>query len=161
MGVYIFRCLDAPWVKVGHHKISTNRPNVYFRIAGRGFNSCVHPGELTGRLSIHDMCLVAWYPSLSRRDETRIHRSCTHSCGEFHPVSELATILSLCNTLGKCVMPAKEDRDIALAWAGRRARRPPLTHDADELVDSGAAGAVDSQEAAIPHRQSRRRRRVP
>lgn len=52
MGVYVFESTHAPWIKVGHHKITASRPNVYYRVARRGFYSCVHPKELEGRLTM-------------------------------------------------------------------------------------------------------------
>ena len=42
MGVYFFACA-AGYVKVGHHRVTAARPNVYYRVARRGFQSCVHP----------------------------------------------------------------------------------------------------------------------
>ena len=86
------------------------------------FASCVHPAELAGLLSVHDLELVAWYPGLTRRDEARVHRSCHRSTGEFHPLDELDAVLRLCDTLGPRVAVDDADRQLALAWAGRRGR---------------------------------------
>ena len=115
----VFRCVHAPWVKLGHHKISPARPNVYYRVAGRGFHSCVHPRELDGKLSVDDLELVAWYPSLTRRDEGRLHRSFDR-VGEFHPEAELPAILQACDRLGPRVAVPEDDRVRALAWASRK-----------------------------------------
>lgn len=60
MGVYVFRSHHAPWIKVGHHAATLKRPNVYYRVARRGFYSCIHPAELAGKLSIDDVALLAW-----------------------------------------------------------------------------------------------------
>lgn len=102
MGVYVFQCLAGPWVKVGHHLATSRRPNAYYRVAGRGFFSLVHPAALDGCLGVADLALVAWYPALTRADEQRVHRACdrTRRVGEFHPVDELERILDLCDAAG-------------------------------------------------------------
>lgn len=115
MGVYVFECGD--FIKVGHHAISTRRPNVYYRVARRGFNSCLHPPELTGRLNLSDMTLVAWYPSLSRRDEMHIHRSFTRRVGEFHACSEREAIMKRLDQLGKRAEVTDIERTQAIQWA--------------------------------------------
>lgn len=122
MGVYIFRCLRAPYVKVGHHKVTSRRPNAYYRIAGRGLQSVVHPPELDGLLSTNDLSLVAWYPGLTRQDERCLHRACTTRVGEFHPASELETILARCDEMGERVLVTERERVRAMNWGRRRAR---------------------------------------
>lgn len=122
MGVYVFRCLDSEWVKVGHHKITAKRPNVYYRIAGRGFYSCVHPNELKHRLSIHDVELIAWYPNLERRDERAIHNKCAISYGEFHSTADLPTILQEADRRDIRAPVSQAARNQAIAWAGKRCR---------------------------------------
>ena len=74
MGVYIFRSTRGDWIKIGHHKLTPSRPNVYYRIARRGFHSCVHPTELAAFLDAEHFELVRWYPSLGRRDDARAPR---------------------------------------------------------------------------------------
>jgi len=120
MGVYVFRCLNSDWVKVGHHKLTPKRPNVYYRIAGRGFYSCVHPGQLKNRLSIHDVELLAWYPNLGRREERAIHKVCTTSYGEFHSTGDLITILKEGDRRDTRVVVSPSARNEAIAWAGSR-----------------------------------------
>ena len=96
---------------------------MYFRVVRRGFYSCRHPPELAGRLSFDDLDLLAWYPSLNSRDEKQIHRACSASWGEFHPVADVATAMQWCRELGGvCVMPDKHDLELAKKWA----RRAPL-----------------------------------
>ena len=120
MGVYVFRCRHAPWVKLGHHKVSSTRPNVYYRVAGRGFHACVHPHELDGKLGVHDLELVAWYPSLTRRHEGKLHRFFSaHRIGEFHPEAECSALLQACDRLGPRVAVSDGDRAQALVWAAR------------------------------------------
>lgn len=121
MGVYVFRCVHGPYVKVGHHKVTASRPNVYYRVAGRGFYACVHPRVLDGRLGIDDLSLVAWYPSLTRRDEGRLHRACPTRVGEFHPLDELPKVLRAADALGPRAPVPNTERTKAIAWAGKRA----------------------------------------
>lgn len=120
MGVYIFQSKRAPWIKIGHMKLTPSRPNVYFRIAGRGFHSCVHPKELVDHLDEVDFELVRWYPSLCRRDETAAHRGCpSEGCGEFHPSSDLGEAIRILDARGVAYDVPKEDRLVALARARR------------------------------------------
>ena len=74
MGVYVFRSrYVGSWVKVGHHRVTERRPNVYYRIVPRGFYSCVRPQALGDRVGMCDVALIAWYPDLHEKDEKRIH----------------------------------------------------------------------------------------
>lgn len=127
MGVYVFRSLHAPWVKVGHHRATPRRPNAYYRVAGRGFYSVVHPPELAGRLGVHDLELVAWFPALPRAAETAVHRACEqHSrVGEFHGAHELPRILAQCEAElgGVRASVSAAARQRALAWGARRASK--------------------------------------
>ena len=121
MGVYVFQSRHGPWIKVGHHRITSRRPNVYYRIAGRGFYSCLHPRELQGRLSIDDFDLVAWYPHLGRRDERAMHRACSTppSFGEFHALSNLELALRCGDARGERQPVDDDDRRQAVEWASR------------------------------------------
>ena len=123
MGVYIFASKRADWIKIGHHKATASRPNVYYRVARRGFHSCVHPRELDGHLDEEDFALVRWYPSLGRRDETAAHRSCGEECGEFHPLSELRRAVECLDARGEHRAPEEGARAQALSWAKGRRRR--------------------------------------
>jgi hypothetical protein len=126
MGVYIFQSKCGRWIKIGHHKITASRPNVYFRVARRGFHSCVHPRELAGRLDEADFELVRWYPTLGRRDETIAHRGCPSvACGEFHPLSDLDDAIRILDSRGVAGDVTEEDRRAALAWARKSTDDPP------------------------------------
>lgn len=70
MGVYIFRSLHAPYIKIGHYQ----GKNAYSRIAHRGFSSCLCPTEIEGRVSINDMELVAWFPHQTKKTEQNIKK---------------------------------------------------------------------------------------
>ena len=118
MGVYIFRCKHGPWIKVGHHRVTPRRPNVFFRVARRGFYSCIHPTELKGRLSMEDVELVAWYPTLGRREERALHRlSRLGSVGEFHRLSDLDKLLQCADRIGARAPVSNADRLVALRWS--------------------------------------------
>ena len=122
MGVYIFESRECPWIKIGHHKLSLKRPNVYYRVAGRGFHSCRHPLELENRLDMDNFNLVAWYPTLTVKDEKSIHKKCrtTESCGEFHPKSCLPFAIVECSTRGEHQNVSHTDKMNAILWAGKR-----------------------------------------
>ena len=129
MGVYVFKSTRASWFKLGHHKISASRPNVYYRIAGRGFFSCVAPKALGNALTINDFELIAWYPTLTRRDEGALHRNRCESVGEFHPLEELEATLIECDARGAREDVSSDDRDAAIEWAKHSGgRRRPSTN---------------------------------
>ena len=117
MGVYVFRSLDAEWIKVGHHRVTTRRPNVYYRIARRGFRSCEHPCQLVNRLGVDHWELMRWYPTLGRGDERAAHRACTVSVGEFHPSSDLARVVACLDGRGAHTIVTARERHAALVWA--------------------------------------------
>ena len=119
MGVYIFQSNHAPWIKIGHHKVTQTRPNVYYRIARRGFHSCVHPRDLNDHLDEQDFTLVSWYPTLGRRDETCAHKSCSLSIGEFHPLSDMERAKECLDSRGQACSVGEDDRTRALQWAGK------------------------------------------
>lgn len=126
MGVYLFRSVHEPWIKVGHHLACPRRPNPYFRIAGRGFHSVVHPPFLDGKLGMRDFVLEAWYPSLTRADEAYLHRTFPVArVGEFHPEGDLPSIIRACETErgGVRVEVSEAERRRAVAWAGKRAAK--------------------------------------
>jgi hypothetical protein len=70
MGVYIFRSIHGPYIKVGHY----SGTNAYSRVAHRGFYSCSCPDEIRDRVSVGDLELLAWFPNLTRREETSVKR---------------------------------------------------------------------------------------
>lgn len=115
----MFRSRHLSWIKVGHHKITARRPNVYYRVAGRGFSSVRHPEELKGKLGIRDFDLVAWYPALDTADERYVHNECrtTASVGEFHPLPKLSQALQICDSLAERAPVSKAQYNAALAWA--------------------------------------------
>ena len=122
MGVYIFKSLHGPWIKIGHHRITPRRPNVYYRVAGRGFCSCVHPPELCDHLSMDDFLLIAWYPELDRRCERLVHRACSVSVGEFHADQDVERAMACADALGRSEPVDDAAREEARSWAHARGR---------------------------------------
>lgn len=124
MGVYVFRCLHGPYVKVGHHLVTRTRPNAYYRVAGRGFGECVHPEELDGLLYMSHLSLLAWYPTLTRHEEILIHRQFREgSVGEFHHIDDASEILHTLDSLGKKCTISEAGRMRAVRWGRRQVRR--------------------------------------
>lgn len=70
MGVYIFKSVHGPYIKIGHYM----GQNAYSRVAHRGFGSCVCPDGLENKVSAHDVELVAWFPSQTKKTEQTIKR---------------------------------------------------------------------------------------
>jgi len=68
MGVYIFKSIHGPYIKVGHYK----GLNAWSRIAHRGFYSCVCPNDIRDRVSVQDMELCAWFPNLTKKEERMV-----------------------------------------------------------------------------------------
>ena len=123
MGVYVFQSKHTEWIKVGHHRVTARRPNVYYRIAHRGFHSCKHPHQLENCLDEEHWELQRWYPSLGCDDEREAHGVCEVSVGEFHPTSELARVLACLDARGTHAMVTSQERDAALLWSSRMVRR--------------------------------------
>lgn len=73
MGVYVIQSKHANWLKIGHHKISPKRPNVYYRFINRGFYSCICPKEIKDKVGFDDLQLIYWYPNLTTKSEKKIH----------------------------------------------------------------------------------------
>lgn len=71
MGVYVFRSKHAPAIKVGHYC----GEDAWARVARRGFYSCLRPACVRDRVSAEDLELLAWFPSLTPRDEGAAHRA--------------------------------------------------------------------------------------
>jgi hypothetical protein len=93
MGVYVYQSKHMNAIKIGHYA----KQNAWCRIAHRGFYSCVCPLEIRDRVSIDDLDLLFWYPTLTSKDEKRIHRA-LHSfalCGEWFSTEALDALPTL------------------------------------------------------------------
>lgn len=96
MGVYVFRSIHAPYIKVGHYC----GKNAFSRIAHRGFSSCVCPREIRDRVSMDDMELVAWFPNQTRKTEQAIKKQWKqHRIGEWLPADQLDPLLDFLQLL--------------------------------------------------------------
>lgn len=94
MGVYIFRSVHGPYIKVGHY----SGRNAFSRVAHRGFYSCVCPREIENRVSMEDVELLAWYPGLRKKSESEVKRKWRHhriyGKSEWFPLEQLGSIQS-------------------------------------------------------------------
>jgi len=97
MGVYVFRSLHAPLIKVGHYAGG----DAWGRVAKRGFHSCVCPRVLGGRVDACDLELLAWFPALGTKHEHAAHRALgalhqpeDQCAGEWHAARLLDAALS-------------------------------------------------------------------
>ncbi|RPF81935.1 MAG: hypothetical protein CBC65_001700 [Rhodothermaceae bacterium TMED105] len=124
MGVYVFKCLHGPYVKVGHHLVARGRPNAYYRVAGRGFETIIHPEELNGLLYIQHLSLEAWYPKLTREEEKMVHKTfTTGKIGEFHRLEDLDGILSYLDGVGSRTALTEDARKKAIRWGFRQVKK--------------------------------------
>jgi len=90
MGVYVFRSLVSDWIKIGHYKGT----NAWSRVAHRGFRSCVCPHDIGTRTTATDLELIAWFPSLTTRDESACKSRWKHDrVGEWLPASKTQDVL--------------------------------------------------------------------
>ena len=90
-------------IKIGHYA----KQNAWSRIAYRGFYSCVCPLEIRDRVSIDDLDLLFWYPTLTSKDEKRIHKALrTYAlCGEWfstEALNELPPLVPQANQSETC-----------------------------------------------------------
>jgi len=128
MGIYIFRARKK-FIKVGHHKVTQRRPNVWYRVARRGFGSCVSPAETRGRLSISDLTLLRWYPNLDITHERAFHKHWRgkqgHVCGEWYHYSYFPEIRGQIEGRMKGVSTPvnPEDKQKAITWGTSRGAR--------------------------------------
>jgi hypothetical protein len=122
MGIYIIKSIHSDWIKVGHHKVSQRKPNVYFRYINRGFYSCICPSEIKNKVGFHDVELLYWFPSLDISIEKKIHKKLKQSetkIGEWYSFKILDKILTLITQEfnGINCPPSDQDLEIAKQWA--------------------------------------------
>ena len=127
MGVYIFRSLvDPAWNKVGHCKITARRPNVWYRVARRGFCSCICPKSLYKQTHVHQLELLAFYPSLTTKQEKGLHRAFKAvRTGEWYDVELLPKLQAWLEAHGGVDTEVPDKAKLqALCWAKKA---PPNT----------------------------------
>lgn len=115
MGVYVFRSLHGPFLKLGSYRGS----NAWSRVAHRGFRSCLCPKAIEGRTSVEDIELVAWFPALGMLDERRLHRHAKtqgwSARGEWLHETCLSKVLRLLRAIAKTTSRHRQcDRAAAL-----------------------------------------------
>ena len=100
MGVYVFQSIHMDAIKIGHYA----KNNAWSRIAHRGFYSCIHPKELKDKVGIQDLELLYWFPTLTPKDEKRIHKMVSvHSiCGEWFTTEALKLLPNQENKASDC-----------------------------------------------------------
>lgn len=123
MGIYIVKSKVANYYKIGHHKVTQRRPNVYFRWIRRGFYSCKHPEILNGKLSFEDIELLFWFPNLDIEIEQKIHAHlklsyASKSVGEWYEDLDLIEVVNIItNTYnGINKFPSEKDLNLAIEW---------------------------------------------
>jgi len=121
MGVYIIKSKHSNWFKIGHHKVTASRPNVYFRYISRGFYSCIHPDSIRNRLGYNDVELLYFFKNLDTNIERRLHHDLKlkyQYCGEWYLSLDIVTTVDLIQSKynGINEMPTANDLTIALNW---------------------------------------------
>ena len=106
MGVYVYKSNHIEAIKVGHYC----KDNAWSRIAHRGFYSCICPDEIKDKVSVEDLILLCWYPTLTPKDEKKLHNDLkTYSlCGEWFKGDAIDKILDLITEENKASDCSKE-----------------------------------------------------
>ena len=81
MGVYVYKSKHMDAIKIGHY----SKENAWGRVINRGFYSCIRPEQIKDKVSVHDLDLICWYPTLTMKDEKTLHRILAkyNICGEW------------------------------------------------------------------------------
>ncbi len=102
MGVYIYKSLHMDAIKIGHYC----KNNAWSRVAHRGFNSCICPGQIIGKVNVDDVELLYWFPALKPSDEKMFHRILKEFriCGEWFRIEALARVscMDSVNRVSEC-----------------------------------------------------------
>lgn len=113
--MYIFTSKHGPYIKVGHY----SKNNAWSRIAHRGFNSCICPTVIKGKVMVDDMQLLAWFPKLDKSYEKKVLAKFTKErvCGEWYVSSAAEQIKEFLATFDT---DSADQCDRACAIATRR-----------------------------------------
>jgi hypothetical protein len=103
MGVYVFKSKHINVIKIGHYC----KNNAWSRIAHRGFYSCICPSEIREKVSVGDLELLYWFPTLKSKDEKKLHKSLHdyNVCGEWFcsdALEKIPELVSLENMVNNC-----------------------------------------------------------
>ena len=121
MGIYIIKSLHSDWIKVGHHKITEQRPSVYYRFINRGFYSVVRPKEIKDKVGSNDLQLIYWFENLNIEDEEKLHqqlRLLYEYKGEWYKYENVNDILHIIykDYNGLLQMPSINEYNDAVKW---------------------------------------------
>ena len=107
MGVYIYKSNHIDAIKIGHYC----KKNAWSRVAHRGFYSCICPAEIKEKVSVEDLELLCWFPSLTSKDEKNIHRELAkyRVCGEWFRFEAFEKALEFIKEENKSSECSKED----------------------------------------------------
>jgi hypothetical protein len=107
MGVYVYKSKYTDAIKIGHYC----KNNAWSRIAHRGFYSCKCPDDIKDKVSVEDLDLICWYPTLSPKDEKKLHKDLINFklCGEWFRSEAIDTILKIITEENKALDCSKED----------------------------------------------------
>ena len=129
MGIYIIKSIHSDWIKVGHHKITSKRPSVYYRYFNRGFYSCICPYEIQDKVGFKDLKLMYWFENLDINDEKNLHKHLKKLCqkklclqiGEWYKYEMINYIINMIykDYNGILKIPTDNEYDEALNWAKR------------------------------------------
>jgi hypothetical protein len=74
-------------------------------------NACRCPDEIREKVSVNDLDLLCWYPSLRPNDEKKIHRDLAEYkiCGEWFSIKALDKIYEIIKEENKANECSKED----------------------------------------------------
>lgn len=93
-------------IKVGHYC----KNNAWSRIAHRGFYSCICPDEIKDKVGVEDLNLLCWYPSLTPKDEKKLHNELIEYrlCGEWFKSDAIDKISEIITEENKASACSKE-----------------------------------------------------
>lgn len=118
MGVYIIKHKFSDWFKIGHHKITKTKLNVYFRFINRGFYACRCPDEIKNKVSFEDLDLLYWFPNLDIVKEIRIHnylKKIYEHYGEWYINADIDIVVKIITNVFNGVIGTVTDDDLMKA----------------------------------------------
>lgn len=110
MGVYCFRWLRGPWVKVGSYR----GRNPWSRMARRGWRSVLKPDPALDYAGPGDFELVYWSPALGASHERGVHAMFPDRFGEWIGADRLPEVLAALTALSPDDRRDGCDREAAL-----------------------------------------------
>jgi hypothetical protein len=124
--------MDA--IKIGHYC----KNNAWGRIANRGFYSCICPDKIKDKVSVNDLTLVCWYPTLTPKDEKNFHQILINYriCGEWFRSEAINKLLDIVTEENEASSCSKEEAvNVKVIYKVRRNIIDPGTYKFD-MFDS-------------------------